>query len=151
MIEVRQHLEGDERFIKIFSDLQAALKSLARNKVKLHVAGQTMREFNIMGAFTDRLQLDWIRANSNHKGNERADELARFSVFINNVSFDTQPPISLFKKEICTCIHKEWTEEWQKTQTSRMTKIINPNPARSNQLLNITREKSTMLIEAITG
>ena len=62
------------------------------------MVGQTIRELNITGAFVDRLQLDWIKAHSNHAGNERADELARNSVYVSNVFFDIQPPMSLFKK-----------------------------------------------------
>ena len=58
MIEVRQHLGEEDRFIKIFSDSQAAQKSLAKNKVKYHVVGQTIRELNITGVFANRLQLD---------------------------------------------------------------------------------------------
>ena len=49
MIEVRQHLGEEDRYIKIFSDLQAALKSLGENEVKSHVVGQTIRELNTMG------------------------------------------------------------------------------------------------------
>ena len=52
MTEVRQHLEADDRFIKIFSDSQAALKYLAENKVKSHVVGRTMRQLNTMGLLT---------------------------------------------------------------------------------------------------
>ena len=153
MIEVRQHLGEEDRYIKLFSDLQAALKSLAKNKVKSHVVGQTIRELNIMGAFADRLQLDWIKAHSNHAGNGRADKLARNSVYKSNVFFDIQPPMSLFKKEISNCIQREWTEEWQKSPICRMTKIFCPNPDRSTakQLLTLSRTKSRKLIEAITG
>ena len=87
------------------------------------------------------------------QGNERADKLARNSVYVSNVFFDIQPPLSLFKKEISNCILKEWTEEWQKNPTCRMTKIFYPNPDRSKakQLLNLSRKKSRRLIEAITG
>ena len=49
MIEVRQHLREEDRYIKIFSDSQAALKSLAKNKTKSHAVGQTIRELNLMG------------------------------------------------------------------------------------------------------
>ena len=61
--------------------------------------------------------------------------------------------MSLFKKEISDCIQKEWTEEWQKNQTCRMTKIFYPNPDRSKakQLLNLSRKKIRRLIEVITG
>ena len=98
MIEVRQHLGEKDRYIKIFSDSQAALKSLANSKVKSHVFGQTIRELKIRGACVNRLQLDWIKVHSNHAGNESADELARNSVYVSNVFFDIQPPMSLFKK-----------------------------------------------------
>ena len=153
MIEVRQHLREEDRYIKIFSDSQAALKSLAKSKVKSHVVGQTIRELNITGALVDRLQLDWIKAHSNLSGNERANELARNSVYVSNVFFDVQPPMSMFKREISTCIQKEWTEEWQKNPTCRMTKIFYPNSDRSKakRLLNLSRKKSRRLIEAITG
>ena len=40
MIEVRQHLGEEDRYIKIFSDSPAALKSFAKNKVKSSVVGQ---------------------------------------------------------------------------------------------------------------
>ena len=149
MIEVRQHLREDDRYIKVFSDSQAALKSLAKNKV----VGQTIRELNITGAIASRLQLDWIKVHNNHDGNERADELARNSVYVSNVFFDVQPPMSLFKKEISSWIQKEWAEEWQNNPTCRMTKIFYPTPdrAKAKQLLNLSRKKSRRLIEAITG
>ena len=63
-----------------------------------------MRELNITGAFA---LLDWIKAHNNHASNERADKLARNSVYVKNVFFGIQPPISLLKKEISSCIHKD--------------------------------------------
>ena len=153
MIEVRQHLREEDRYIKLFSDSQAALKSLANNKVKSHVVGQTIRELNITGAQTTRLQLDWIKAHSNHIGNERADELARNSVYVNNIFFDIQPPMSFYKKAINNCIQEEWSKAWEENPTCRMTKIFYPKPnrAKAKQLLNLSRKKSRRLIEAITG
>ena len=90
------------------------------------MVGQTIRELNLTGAYTDRLQLDWIKAHCNHAGNERADELARSSVYVSNVFFDIQPPMSLFRKEISNCIQKEWTYDWQKNPMCRMTKKSPP-------------------------
>ena len=60
--------------------------------------------------------------------------------------------MSLFKREINNCIQKEWTKEWHKNPTCRMTKILYPNPDRrkAKQLLNLSRKKSRRLIEAIT-
>ena len=72
-------------------------------KVKSHVVGQTIRELNTTRAFADRLQIDRIMAHSHHAGNKRADKLARRSVYISNVFFDIEPPMSLFKKEISNC------------------------------------------------
>ena len=64
MIELRQRLKTEDTYVKLFSDSQAALKSLAKNKVKWHVVGQTMRELNTTGALVNRLQLDWIKAHT---------------------------------------------------------------------------------------
>ena len=117
------------------------------------MVGQTIRELNITGAFAERLQLDWIKAHGNHAANERADKLARNSVYVSNVFFDIQPPMSLFKKEISNCIHKEWTAQWQKYPTCQMRKIFYPKPDRSKakQLHNLSRKKSMRLIQAIIG
>ena len=153
MIEVRQHPKEDDKYIKLFSDSQAALKSLAKHKVKSHVVGQTIRELNITRSRAARLQLDWIKAHNNHTGNERADELARNSVYESNVFFDIQPPMSLFKKEIKNCIRAEWTKEWRENPTCRMIKIFYPNQdiSKAKQLLTLSRKKSRRLIEAVTG
>ena len=74
-------------------------------------------------------------------------------VYVSNVFFDIQPPMSLFKEEISNCIQKQLTDKWQKNPTCRKTKVFYPNPDRSKakQLLNLSRKKSRRLIEAITG
>ena len=153
MIELRRQLQEGDKYVKVFSDSLTALKLLAKAKVNSHIVGQTIIELNITGSCTDRLQLDWIKALSNLEGNERADELARNSVYVTNVFFDIQPPISLFKKDINRCIRNKWTEDWQKNKPCRKTKIFyhHPDKSKANQLLNLSRKKSRRVIEAITG
>lgn len=47
------------------------------------------------------------------------------SMYQNNF-FDIQPPKSLFKQEIRNKIRQEYSEEWERIRTCRMTKKIYP-------------------------
>ena len=74
------------KFVKIFSDSQAALRSLAIWKVKSKLVYDTMVILNELAKSCLRVELVWIKAHHNYTGNERADELARNAVY-NNVFF----------------------------------------------------------------
>ena len=76
MLEAQNGLGDGDKYIEIFSDLQAAIKALANFKVKSHAMGQSIRELNNTGNLNERLQMDWIKAHNNYPGNKRADKLA---------------------------------------------------------------------------
>ena len=63
------------KFVKIFSDSQAALRSLANWKIKSKLVYDTMETLNALANSCLRVELVWIKAHHNYDGNERADEL----------------------------------------------------------------------------
>ena len=143
----------DLKFVKIFSDSQAALKSLANWKVRSKLVYETMDTLNALARACIRVELVWIKAHHNYAGNERADELARNAVFNNVVLFSTYPPHSYFKRQLSAGIYDKWAEIWLEQNTCRMTKIFYPYPhkGKSRELLHLSRKQSRRLIEIVTG
>ena len=113
----------------------------------------TIRSLNLLAAKITRLELSWIKAHNNYKGNERADELARNAVYENIIFFGIDPPQSFFKKQLWKAIYKEGNDRWTKDNTCRMTKIFFPHvqKGKSKQLLKMSRKKSRRIIEIVTG
>ena len=71
-IKIKAH-----KFVKIFSDSQAALRSLANWRVKSKLVYDTMEVLSTLATSCLRVELVWIKAHYDYMGNERADELAR--------------------------------------------------------------------------
>ena len=124
-IKIKEH-----KFVKIFSDSQAALRFLANWRVKSKLVYNTMEVLNTLATSCFRVELVWIKAHYNFMGNERADELARNAVFNNIVLFCTYPPLSFFKRQLWESIYEKWTEAWLEQNTCRMTKVFYPRPHR---------------------
>ena len=143
----------EHKFVKIFSDSQAALHSLANWKVKSKLVYDTMEVLNTLATSCLRVELVWIKSHYNCMGNERADELARNAVFNNIVLFWTYPPHSFFKQQLWESIYEKWTETWIEQHTCRMTKVFYPRPHRgkSRELLHLSRKQSRRFIEIVTG
>lgn len=99
------------------------------------------------------LKLEWIKAHTNYKGNERADELVRNAVFQSVVYFDVLPPMNFLKTQLKEMITDIWNKLWQKNRTCRMTKIFYPKIAyrKAKQLTFLNRQDSRLLIEIVTG
>ena len=141
------------KFVKLFSDSQAALLALSNWKVKSKLVLETIEALNILGEKTYRLELSWIKAHNNYMGNERADELARNAIYNNIVLFNIAPPHSLFKSNLWTAIYDEWTTRWRNETTCRMTKLFyqTPHKGKAKALLRLSRKQSRRLIEVVTG
>ena len=105
------------KYIKIFSDSQAALRSLVNWKVKFKLVFDTMEALDTLATQCIRVELVWIKAHNRYMGNESADELARNAVFNNIVLFGTYPPHSYFKEQLRESIYNKWTEIWLEQQT----------------------------------
>ena len=94
-------LTPDMKYIKIFSDSQAVLKSLAGPTAKSKLIYETHTLLNQVYEWHNllRLELSWIKAHNNYMGNERADELARNATFSAITYWSVLPPFSYLKRQ----------------------------------------------------
>ena len=146
-------LKPNDMYIKLFSDSQAALKSLNKFRCLSKTVVRTVDALNELGRDRERLELNWIKAHNNYPGNERADELARNAAYHNIVNFSIDPPFSMIKSSLINKLNEEWNNEWAKEESCRMTKIFYPTvqKGKAKELCNLARDKSRRLIEIITG
>ena len=146
-------LEPSDKYIKLFSDSQAALKSLNKFRCLSKTVVRAVEGLNELGKNRQRLELNWIKAHNNYPGNERADELARNSAYHNVVNFSIDPPFSAIKFNLNLNLTAEWNSEWCQESSCRMTKIFYPtvHKGKAKELCNMARDKSRRLIEIITG
>lgn len=92
--EAAEILSTEDTYIKLFSDSQAALKSINNHKITSRTVDKAVDALNQLGLHRHRLELNWIKAQYNYVRNERADELARNAVYINIVYFNHPYPTS---------------------------------------------------------
>ena len=148
-------LQPNMKYIKIFSDSQAVLKTLAgfSAKSKLILETHNLLNYTMQTHSLVRLELSWIKAHNNYEGNERADELARNATFNAITYWDIAPPFSYLKRNITKAIYDIWDERWANLESCRMTKIFYPtvHKGKAKKLLELSRKQSRRLIEIITG
>ena len=145
-------LHPNDIYIKLFSDSQAALKSLVNPKITSKSMARAINALNELGVDRQRLELNWIKAHNNYE-NERADQLARNSAYHNIVNFSIDPPISTLKTKLNDILITEWNREWESDETCRMTKLFYPSmhKSKARELCNLGRKASRRFIEIITG
>ena len=143
----------NDRYIKIFSDSQAAIQALNKWKIKSHLVAETIWALNRLGEKCFRLEINWIKAHNNYKGNERADELARQAVQLDDIYTGLNPPASTLKRNLWNAIYNLWDKEWKADSTCRMTKLFFPyiHKGKSKLIIRLSRQKSRRLIEIVTG
>ena len=151
--EALTQLKPNDSYIKLFSDSQAALKSLNKFRCSSKSVVRSVDALNDLGRGRLRLELNWIKAHNNYPGNERADELARNAAYHNIVNFSVDPPFSVIKFRLNQKLHDEWNNEWGKEDSCRMTKKFYPtvHKRKAKELCNFARDKSRRLIAIVTG
>ena len=150
--EAQGILGSKDTYIKLFSDSQAALKSLDKFRCISKTVVRAVEALNVLGVNRERLELNWIKSHNNYRGNERADELARNAAYHNVVNFSIDPPLSTKKANLMTGINEAWTKEWHNDDSCRMTKLFYPefHKSKAKELCNLSRDKSRRLIEIVT-
>ena len=152
-IELTNILTPTDRFIKLFSDSRAALLSLDNIKYKSSLVKDTIDALNTLGSMVNRLDLAWIKAHNNYSGNERADELAKNSMYNSVGYFNVKPPLSFTKFQLKNMVNTIWQSRWAATKSCRMTKIFYPSysMAKAKELCKLSRSDARRLIEIVTG
>ena len=140
------------KYIKIFSDSQAALLAIDSENIQSLMVYDTHHSMNILGKKVRRLSLTWIKAHCGHEGNEEADSLARHGTTLPQIK--TIPvPKSHIKNIISENIYNVWQIRWNEEKTCRQTRFffdkISSN--RSKEILKMSRGNITRICEIITG
>ena len=109
-----------------------------------------MNALYTLGTKVNRLELAWIKAHNNCWGNERADELAKNSMYNSIGYFDIRPPLSYTKSQLRNMVVSLWHTNWVTTKTCSLTKKLYPtyNASKAREL---SRKYSRRLIEIISG
>lgn len=111
-------IKGDKnKYVKIFSDSQAALKALNPWKIKSKLVGSTKESLNRLADRVCRLELNWIKAHNNYEGNKGAVELAKNAVYSNIIYFGLDPKHIFFKNRQWNAIYNEWNKRWAGEKT----------------------------------
>ena len=126
---LNENLEPEMKYIKIFSDSQAALPALNKNTFLSNTVVNTHTELTKLREKTQALTLVWIKAHYGHDGNELADEYAKQgTVDQSNYQFSM-----MTKREINNIIEtktlESWGTKWNKLQQCRQTKNFYPTPS----------------------
>ena len=142
------------RYLKLFSDSRAALQALNNSNVKSTVVQEAIDQLNLLGKYSERITLNWIKAHNNHKGNEYADIMANIASNCTQEHIHVPISYNLFKAHIKTAIYAEWIEQWQQDLSKyKHTRIFFPRmePKYSKQILKLSRPDLNLLVEIITG
>ena len=146
-------LSPEDRYVKFFTDSQAALLALHNTLVTSQLVKNAISTLNDTSRLLRCLTISWIKAHTGYEGNERADALAKSCVAFRITSNKLLPSPAIFKKLLWDYTYQLWHCEWQAQPHCRMSKNFLPKPskAKSKLILNLSRGQMRRLIELITG
>ena len=142
-----------DKYIKIFSDSQAALQALQSNTCTANTTKLTHEALNVLGASAKQLRLTWVNAHVGLDGNELADKYAK----LGKVDHTNQIQTTTTRKEVRNLIQEfmyhKWREKWTSLKKCRMTKRFYKGPDRrvGNVVARMSRENLAIYVQAITG
>ena len=135
----------------IFSDSLSSLQALAATEVKNSVVKETHDLLNDLGKRT-KLDLRWIKAHNNYRGNEIADEEAKLGT--------TKPVLTnlpLPKSEVKNIIHahtlKLWQERWKNLIKSSTLEYLMPTLQLelSAHIMKLSRHDMSLAVQYLSG
>ena len=118
-----EHLQEHQKYIKIFSDSQAAIQALNSPTITSKIVEETVRNLNTLGSKVNRLEIEWIKAHVGYEGNERADELARQAADIPEIDLHIADSWTNFKNTLWEETYKKWNLRWNGEDRFRQTKL----------------------------
>ena len=154
---IRAASKSKPKYIKIFSDSQAALQEIDNFNITSTLVRDTIMELNTLGRNSKKLSLIWIKAHVQHKGNEKADALAKQGTIL--ATHETEwirTPLAdnTVKQTIKGMFHSSWQIRWSEDESfARHTKVFlsNIQPNISKSLLKLSPTELTNIIHAITS
>ena len=75
---------GRIKYVKFFSDSQAAIKALNKSEITSKIVLDAHMALNMLAKDTRRCDLVWVKAHAGHDGNEEADHMARKATLLDD-------------------------------------------------------------------
>ena len=119
-----------------------------KHKIENMLTKKAIEELNQLGS-TRYIRIRWIRAHAGTKGNETADNQAKYNA---NCRFPKEAtPISYSK--LNEIVQKLWSKRWTDSDNYRQTKIWLPVPnlAVSKQIVALPRKTLSTVVNLFTG
>ena len=142
------------QFVIFYVDSRAALLALAKSTVDSKLVKDTISALNGIDR-SNRISLKWIKAHAGHRGNEKADELAKKGALDRSLLSPAIPnwPLKALKARIHEKVIEKWQTLWQGRKDCRQTKIWFPkiNKRISYDLLRSPRPEFSLLVQLFTG
>ena len=141
------------KYIKIFSDSQAALMAIKNGTCKSNTVKAAHEALNNAASLHKKLRVVWIKAHIGLDGNELADEYAKMGTIDTTTHIRTNTTSAETKKLISEFLYHKWREKWRALKKCRMTKIFYTGPDRrvGARVARLGREQMSIFIQAITG
>lgn len=150
-------LEGayQDKDIYICSDSQAALKSLASEKVRSKMVDECINALKAVVSRNNRVELLWIPGHTGLIGNEAADELARQAASMPYIG--PEPALGITARSARTAIndwcHTKHCEYWAEYPAARQAHEFTTKPSKKNakNLLRLGRPQLRLVVGILTG
>jgi ribonuclease HI len=145
---------GAQYPVTIFSDSQAAIQAINNPLIKSKMVMQAINKLNEVAEFT-RVDIRWIKAHDNKRGNEIADNQAKEATELVVEAPEPMVPLPMaeINREIDKELYSQWNERWKSLGTCRQTRIFFPETCEkhSRQLIKRGKMELGTAIRHITG
>ncbi|OTF78340.1 hypothetical protein BLA29_001461, partial [Euroglyphus maynei] len=125
---LKQSHQYDSNVIQIFSDSRSSLEAI-NDRLNCHpIVVEINEEIDLLRTRGKSIRLHWVKAHSNYRWNEVADELAKEATLeeSTNITYDRMP-ISTYKFQCRQTSNEEWMARTTKAETGKWTKKLIPD------------------------
>jgi len=161
-IHLRDKYKNDDpyKFI-ILTDNQSAVKALKSTWTTSTLLQNCIKALNELSLIAI-VDIRWIKAHVNHRGNEHADMLAKTGasktfpdviLHLDSEDVDIPAPTSYRNKIIYEGINEQWTEEWMDDPRYRQSKFFyrKPDKLKAYKMILSTKKQIGLMIQFLTG
>ena len=142
--------------LDIYCDSQAAILALNSIWVQSELVGRTIDLLNQVAQKINKLTIRWIKGHSDHKGNDRADRMARGGRDQTGNPVADSPKIAkaTMKSELDSAAKQLWKIMWNMTPSCRQSKDWfpdGPRPRFAFEILHLPRPICSQVIHFVSG
>ena len=144
------------KYVKIFSDSQAALQAVNNTRVAARSVLEAMEALEMLTATGCRVRLAWVKAHIGIEGNELADQAAKNGAEnLNGVCkyVHVRRPQCEIKMQIKQAIRQKWDKNWTDADKYSHTKyfLSKSNNRVGKLVLQLSKSSLSKLVQIVTG